>query len=89
MNVARRRLLQALALAAPAQAQQQQGAAPLTSGMLRSAATIHGTNLTDERLEAIRPVIERRLAQQLKTLRSFEIDDAVEPTQAPMSHGRI
>ena len=70
--VARRRLLQALALAAPAKAQ-------LSGDMLQGAATIHGSNLTPERLRVVKPVIERRLAGQLKTLRSFEIDDAIEP----------
>jgi hypothetical protein len=44
---------------------------------------VHGANLSDERLEVLRPVLERRLAQ-LETLRSFEVDDSV-----GLDHGSV
>jgi hypothetical protein len=36
----------------------------------------HGTKLRDERLRALKPVLERRLTQ-LRALRDFEVDDAI------------
>ena len=84
MAVGRRRLLQTLALAGPLEiplAMAQQGGTELTGDVLQGAAAIHGTGLSGDRLRVVKPMIERRLAQQLKVLRRLEIDDAVEPTQ--------
>jgi hypothetical protein len=45
---------------------------------LRLFATVHGSPLTDERLEAIRPSVEQQLAR-LKAVRGFDLDESVEP----------
>jgi len=80
MTVSRRRLLQSLALTGGggSAAKAQQRTIPLD--VLRNVSAAHGTNLSDERLRVVQPVLERRLLQ-LQALRDFEIDDAVEPTQ--------
>jgi len=45
---------------------------------LRAVSTVHGSRLTDERLEAIRPSIEEQLAR-LEAVRRFDLDESVEP----------
>jgi hypothetical protein len=76
MKVSRRRVLQSLALTGTA----AEGAEGISLEALRHASAAHGTNLSDERLRVIQPVVERRLTQ-LRALREFEFDDTVEPTQ--------
>jgi hypothetical protein len=57
------------------------GAAPeLTLDALRHVSAAHGTNLSEERLRVVRPVLERHFAR-LRALREFELDDNVAPTQ--------
>ena len=57
------------------------GAEPaITLDVLRSVSAAHGTNLSDDRLRAVKPVLENRRSQ-LRALRDFEVDDSVAPTQ--------
>ncbi len=79
MNFDRRRVLQSLALTAGG-IQSVEGAEPaITLDALRNASAASGTNLGDDRLRVIRPVLEQRLSQ-LQALRDFEVGDDVEPT---------
>ena len=78
MNSRRRRLFQYFALTAtysPAAEPEQ----ATTIQALRNLTTASGTNLTDARLEVLKPILERRKAQ-LRTLRDFEIADSIAPT---------
>lgn len=80
MAVSRRRLLKTVALAVGSRTAVE-AAEPTTSlDILRNVSAAHGTNLTDDRLRVVKPVLEQRLPQ-LQALRAFECDDAVEPTQ--------
>jgi hypothetical protein len=80
MTVSRRRLLQSLALTG-GYTTAAEGAEPAISlDVLRSVSAAHGTNLSDDRLRVVKPVLEHRLPQ-LRALRDFEIDDSVAPTQ--------
>jgi len=76
----RRRLLHSLALtgAVGKAAEGAEVAIPLE--VLRNVSAAHGANLSDERLTAVKPVLEHRLPQ-LRALRDFAVDDTVEPTQ--------
>ena len=86
MILARRRLLQTLTLAgggfhaaAPSAVAQQE----LTLDAVRAASALHGRDVSDARLQVLKPVLERRLAQ-LRVLRSLDIDDTIGP-----SHGLV
>lgn len=81
MSPSRRRLLQSLALvAAPTLACRQKGQEhKLSVGVLRGASTVHGSALSDERLEAIRPALERQLTA-VEAVRGFDLEESVEPT---------
>ena len=80
MTVSRRRLLQSLALTG-GYGTAAKGAEPaIALDVLRNVSAAHGTNLSDDRLRVVKPVLERRLPQ-LRALRDFEIDDTVAPTQ--------
>jgi hypothetical protein len=83
MKIARRRLLHALAVGGVVDTAGSAEAPKPTLDTLRAVAMVHGANLSDERLEVLRPVLERRLAQ-LETLRSFEVDDSV-----GLDHGSV
>jgi hypothetical protein len=74
MPVSRRRLFQSLALTAGGSM-----AAEVSLEALRSVSAAHGANLSDDRLQVVKPVLENRLPQ-LQALRDFEIDDSVGPT---------
>ena len=80
MTIARRRLLKTLTLATGFGTSTNAQEARLALDFLRGVSTVHGTNLSDARLEIIKPALERRLSQ-LRALRGFEIDDAVAPTR--------
>lgn len=80
MTVSRRKLFQSLALAAGCGAATQSAEASTTLDSLRSVSTANGTNLSDERLRVVQPVLEHRLPE-LRAVREFEIDDSVAPTQ--------
>lgn len=72
MRVSRRKLFGAVALAAPAQAAEP--------GALMAVAEAHGVRLSEARMRVIEPVLESRRAQR-ESLRAFEIEQGVEPTQ--------
>ena len=79
MGMSRRGLIAGLA-SMPAAGAQVTPAPALSIETLRHVSSMQGTNLNDERLRILRPVLERR-ARQLQQLRGAELDDAVEPTQ--------
>ena len=80
MTVSSRRLLQSVALAG-GYSTAAEGAEPaITLDVLRSVSAAHGTNLSDDRLRVVKPVLEKRLPQ-VRALRDLEIDDTVAPTQ--------
>lgn len=77
----RRRLLQALGLAAAHNtiacsdaAQQHQ----VSIEALRGTSSLHANSLSDERLQTIRPAVERSL-KQIEAVRRFEFHDQTEP----------
>lgn len=77
MSIPRRRVLQTLCGAAGAcEAAANAQDSDTGTEALRSVAMFHGTKLRDERLRALKPVLERRLTQ-LRALRDFEVDDAI------------
>lgn len=80
MTIARRRLLQALTVTGGFRTATNAQEPKLALDVLRNVSTVHGTNLSDARLEIIQPALERRLSE-LQALRGFEIDDTVGPTQ--------
>jgi hypothetical protein len=81
IHPSRRRLLQALSLVAaqstPA-CRKSDSEAGLSIEVLRDVSTAHGSRLTDERLEAIRPTVEQQLGR-LAAVRRFDLDERVEP----------
>ena len=80
MTVSRRRLFQSVVLAGGF-AGAVEGAEPsITLEVLRDVSVAHGTQLSEERLRVLKPVLERSLPQ-LRALRDFEFDDAEGPTQ--------
>jgi hypothetical protein len=77
----RRRLLQTLSLVAAQNTiacRQTDQERNFSIEVLRNVSTLHGSGLTDERLEAIKPVLERQFSQ-LEAVRRFELDERVEP----------
>ena len=80
MAVSRRCLVQSLALTGACN-RLVEGAEPaVTVEALRNVSAAHGSNLIDDRLRVIAPVLQSRLAR-LRVLRDFEVDDSVAPTQ--------
>jgi hypothetical protein len=80
MTVSRRRLFQSLALIGGRSTAAEGQQSGITLDVLRNVSAAHGTNLSDDRLRVVKPVLEHRLPQ-LRALRDFEVDDTVEPTQ--------
>ena len=80
MTVNRRRLLQSLALAGGYSAAADGADPAITLEALRDVSAVHGAGLSEDRLRIALPVLEHRLPE-LRALRDFEVDDAVEPTQ--------
>jgi hypothetical protein len=80
MTVSRRRLFQSLALTGGCSTVAEGAESAITLDVLRNVSAAHGTNLSDDRLQVVKPVLEHRLPQ-LQALRDFEIDDTVAPTQ--------
>jgi hypothetical protein len=77
----RRRLLQTLSLVAAqgtVACRQTDRKRNFSIEDLRSVSTLHGSRLTDERLEAIEPALERQFSR-LEAVRRFELDERVEP----------
>jgi NADH:ubiquinone oxidoreductase subunit E len=79
--LSRRRLLQTLSLVATqgtlarSPTDQERN---FSIEVLRNVSTMHGSRLTDERLEAIKPALERQFTQ-LEAVRRFGLDERVEP----------
>ncbi len=86
MRLSRRRLFYSLAGAASCGARAEAAEPAISLDVLRDVSAFHGTNLSDERLRAVQPVLEHRLAE-VRALRDFKIDDTVEPTQGILNHG--
>ena len=80
MAVNRRRLIQSLALTGACNRLVEGAEPPMTLESLRNVSAAHGSNLSDDRLRVVAPVLKSRLAR-LQLLREFELDDAVAPTQ--------
>ena len=80
MTIDRRRLFQSLALTV-CYSKAGKGAEPeITLNVLRDVSTLYGTNLSDDRLRVVKPVLEQRLSQ-LQLIRDFEFDDTIAPTE--------
>lgn len=84
MTVLRRRVLKTFGLAGafyrPAGAQDS----AVSTDTLRHVSNFYGTNLSVDRLQVVKPVLERRGAQT-RALRDFEVDDSVGPVQGPLT----
>jgi hypothetical protein len=80
MMVSRRRLVQSLALTGAYKKAVEGADGAITVDILRNVSAAHGSNLSDDRLRIIAPVITSRLAR-VQGLRDFEVDDGVAPTQ--------
>jgi hypothetical protein len=80
MSVNRRRLFQSLALAS--QYHPVLGGAELASNVdiLRCVSAAHGSNLSEDRLRIVEPVIKQRAAR-VQALRNFEVEESVGLTQ--------
>lgn len=78
MTVSRRRLVQIVAFATASGPAAKAADPAIPLDVLRNVSRFDGTNLNDERLQVLKPVLEHR-APQLRALREFEIDDTVEP----------
>ena len=84
MTVSRRRLFRSLAVTGGCSL--ADGAEPpLALEALRNVSAANGTNLTDERLRVVKPVLENRLPQ-VRALREFAFDDTVEPPQGILEY---
>ena len=80
MTVSRRRLFKSLTFIGGYSAAAEGAEPAIDLEVLRNVSAAHGTNLSDDRLRIVKPVLEHRLPQ-LQALRDFEIDDTVAPTQ--------
>jgi hypothetical protein len=79
MAVSRRRLFKTVALTT-AFGPPAKGADPVISlEVLRSVSIMNGTNLNDDRLRILKPVLEQRQGQ-LQGLRAFQPADTIAPT---------
>ena len=90
MSLARRRVLQTLALAAGvktvSRGQETRSAQEpkFSPDVLRAVSAVHGTNLSESRQQVIQPALEHHL-DQLRAFRAFEIDDGIGPTAGILS----
>jgi hypothetical protein len=80
MTVSRRRLFQSLALTVGCSATVEADEPAISLDTLRKVSAANGRNLSDDRLRVIQPVLEQRIPR-LQSLRDFEVEDAVAPTQ--------
>jgi hypothetical protein len=79
MAVSRRRLFKGVALTA-AFGLPAKGADPaLTLEVLRDVSTMNGTDLNDDRLRILKPVLEQR-QPQFQRLRAYQPADTIAPT---------
>jgi hypothetical protein len=80
MTLNRRRLFQ-YAVLTGGYSTAANGAEPaITPAILRDVSTLHGANLTDDRLRVLRPVLEHVLSGW-RALRAFEVPATTAPTQ--------
>ena len=79
MAFSRRRLFQYLALTGGCSTASEAGEPAIGLDMLRGVTAVHGTNLSDDRLRAIKAVVEQRLSE-LRAIRDLEVDDSIAPT---------
>jgi hypothetical protein len=80
MAVSRRQWLGSVALTVGCNTVAEGAETAISLEALRNLSAAQGTNFSDARLRVIKPVLEQRLSQ-LHTLRNFEVDDNVAPTQ--------
>ena len=80
MTVSRRRLFRFVALTGAYNTTAEAAEPAITLDVLRSVSAAHGTNLSEERLRVLTPVLEHRLPQ-LRAFRDFAVDDTIAPTQ--------
>src|SRR5436309_15918689 len=80
MTVSRRRLFKSLAFTGGYSAGAEGAEPAIVLDVLRHVSAAHGTNLSDDRLRIVKPVLEHRLPQ-LRALRDFEIEDNIRQTQ--------
>lgn len=76
-SLGRRKALRAMLLAGPAAGAAAQGQAGSLEAV-KNLAAMQGAPLSEERLRAIQPAVERRLAQ-VRALREAPIDGRTEP----------
>jgi hypothetical protein len=79
MAVSRRRLFKTVALTAAFGAPAKGANPALSLEVLRNVSTFNGTNLNDDRLRVLKPVLEQR-QRQLQGLRAFQPADTIAPT---------
>jgi hypothetical protein len=80
MAVSRRRLFKSVALTVGCSRAVKAANPTIELSVLRNVSAMHGTNLSDDRLRVIKPVLEQRVSQ-LQVIRDFEVNDAIAPTQ--------
>jgi hypothetical protein len=80
MAINRRKLIQSLELTGVCNRSVEGAEPPITVEALRNVSAAHGSNLGDDRLRVVAPVLKSRVAR-LQVLRDFEVDDDVAPTQ--------
>jgi hypothetical protein len=86
-KINRRRMFQSLALTAGCGGAAEGAESSPSLEVLRNVSAFHGTNLSDDRLRILKPVLERRQAD-LQALREFAFDDATTPTEGILDqHG--
>jgi hypothetical protein len=84
MAVSRRRFLHSVSLTGVGVAAAQQPRPAAALDPLRNVSAAYGIDLNEDRLRILQPVLARRFTQ-LRTLRDFDIDDAVAPTRGVLA----
>jgi hypothetical protein len=79
MTLNRRRLFQYAVLTGGCSTAADGAKPAITLAILRDVSTLHGANLTDDRLRVVRPVLEHVLSSW-RELRAFEVPAATAPT---------
>ena len=79
MAVSRRRLFKTVALTAAFGAPAKGADPALSLEVLRNVSAMYGTNLSDDRLRILKPVLDQRQGQ-LQSLRAFQPADTIAPT---------
>jgi hypothetical protein len=79
MSVSRRRLFKTVAVTTAFGAPSKAADPGLSLEVLRNVSSFNGTNLNDDRLRVLKPVLEQR-QRQLQVLRAFQPADSIAPT---------